>query len=127
MFAFIGKLWLSRIIEQEKASLQSKLTTLQANLNATTKKFEAELQRSVHIDKLQFDYEFKIYKEVWFALVELRIATMRLRPTFDQLDPLQSKENRIKERQDAFFKSLANYRDVVEKTNHSIRCKYITH
>lgn len=86
LFAFIGKLWLSRDIEREKYNLQKQMIQIQNELSATNKKLEAELQRSIHVDKIQFDYEFKIYQEVWSSLVSLRMVTMRLRPTIDEVE-----------------------------------------
>lgn len=118
LFGFIGKLWLLRIIEREKSELQNKLAKVQSNLDQATKKFEAELQRSVHVDKVQFEHEFAIYQGVWSALVELRMATMRLRPTLDSIDPNEqneSKEERMRRRLKAFGERFESYRDLIEK------------
>jgi hypothetical protein len=115
LFGFIGKIWLSRIIEKEKNKLQTKILKIQNDLSVTNRKLEAELQRSVHVDKTQFDHEFKIYKEVWAALVDLRTATQRLRPTLDYVDPKQPKEELMRERIAAFAEPFNGYLDIIEK------------
>lgn len=115
LFGFIGKLWLSRIVEKEKHELQKQVMIIQNDLSATNKKLEAELQRSIYVDKMQFEYEFQIYKEVWSSLVSLRMVTMRLRPTLDYIDPKQSNEDRQRERLQAFAGPFENYRDIIEK------------
>lgn len=115
LLGFIGKLWLSRIIEKEKATLQQKMAEIQADLNNTNKKLEAELERSVFIDKLQFEHEFSIYKEIWEALVNLRAATLMLRPTLDFVDPEQTREERIRNRLKAFAGPFETYRKLIEK------------
>ena len=115
LFAFIGKLWLSRIIEKDKHQLQKQILSINDELSTTSKKLEAELQRSIHIGKVQFEHEFSIYKEVWVTLIELRMATMRLRPALDHINPDQSEEERTKERLNAFYAPFQEFRNVIEK------------
>ncbi|MEV3817092.1 hypothetical protein RI537_13350 [Aeromonas salmonicida] len=109
LFGLIGKLWLARIVERYKSSLQEQLLEVQSKIEATNKKLEAKLQSEIYISQLQLEHEYKIYQEIWVLLVELKSATLRLRPTMDYVDPDQSQEERIRERLQVFsdrFKSV---------------------
>ncbi|GIA35922.1 hypothetical protein ACEO96_18790 [Vibrio anguillarum] len=117
LFGFIGKVWLAKIIENHKASLQQQLLELQAKVDATNKKLNAELQSATYISQIQLEHEYKIYQEIWALLVELKTATLTLRPIMDYVDPNQSQQDRIRERLQAFsekfnavFKALEHNR-----------------
>ncbi|PSV88396.1 hypothetical protein [Photobacterium iliopiscarium] len=98
LIIFIGKIWLAKIVESHKASLQKQLLDMQAEIETTNKKLDAELQSSTYISQIQLEHEYKIYQEIWILLVELKSATLRLRPIMDYVDPKQSEEERIRER-----------------------------
>lgn len=117
LFGFIGKIWLAKIVENHKASLQQQLLEVQAKVDATNKKLNAEFQSATYISQIQLEHEYKIYQEIWALLVELKTATLRLRPIMDYVDPNQSQEERIRERLQAFaekfnavFKALEHNR-----------------
>ncbi|WP_192022180.1 hypothetical protein [Shewanella sp. WPAGA9] len=130
LIGFIGKVWLSKIVENHKSSLQQQLLDMQANVDATNKKLDAELQSATYISRVQLEHEYKIYQEIWSLLVELKSATLRLRPLMDYVDPNQSQEERIRERLKVFaekfnavFKALEHNRpfyphDIYEVLDH---------
>ena len=98
LFAFISKVWISRIVDKNKFELQVELNNIQNELNLTNKKLDAELQNSIYISQIQLEHEYKIYQNVWALLIDLRNSTLRLRPMMDYVDPKKSKEEIIKER-----------------------------
>lgn len=111
--AFLGKIWIARIAnresqrrETEVAQLRSQLdrqsTELKAQLDRQGAELKAQLdvsvQRTVFVDKLQFEHEYSIYKQAWKRLFALQQTTLAIRPTFDRIDPNESKEERIRRR-----------------------------
>ena len=115
LFGVLGKIWVTRAIDKNRNNLESEILTMKDQLAVTNKKLDAEIDRSVHIDKKQFDHEFQIYKEVWACLVEVRAATLSLRPTLDYVDLEQSKEDRMKERLGELSLNFNEFVKLVEK------------
>ncbi|MGF1903403.1 MULTISPECIES: hypothetical protein [Aliivibrio] len=115
LFAFISKIWLSRIIEHNKNKLMLKLKKVEHELGIANKRLDAQLQHSVFVSQVQFDKEYRIYGEVWECLVELKIATGNLRPWMDKTDPQQSEKERILERYNAFITPFNNFSMALEK------------
>ncbi|WP_372177739.1 hypothetical protein ACCQ23_00660 [Xanthomonas axonopodis pv. phyllanthi] len=108
LFAFLGRVWLLRIVEKEKFELQRQL-------DETNRKLQAELDRDLHVSKTQFDAEFANYKSIWACLVDFRASTLQLRPMLDFIDPNESKEDRLKRRLTTFQSNFNTLRDQVEK------------
>ncbi|WP_158123487.1 hypothetical protein [Vibrio vulnificus] len=114
LFGFIGKIWLAKIVENHKASLQQQLLEVQTKVDATNNKLNAELQSATYISQIQLEHEYKIYQEIWALLVELKTATLRLRPLMDYVDPNQSQEERIRERLQDFAEKFNSVFKVLE-------------
>ncbi|HET7332234.1 hypothetical protein [Dyella sp.] len=108
LFAFLGRVWLLRIVEKEKFGLQRQL-------DETNRKLQAELDRDLHVSKIQFDAEFANYKSIWACLVDLRASTLQIRPMLDFVDPKESREDRLKHRLSAFGGKFNSLREQVEK------------
>ena len=51
---------------------------------------------------MTFEKEFEIHSEVWSKLVDLREATINLRPILDTIDPNEPEEERRKKRLQQF-------------------------
>ncbi|WP_148045461.1 hypothetical protein [Salinisphaera orenii] len=112
---FVGKIWLQRIVASETAQRNKQFAKLEQELESNNLRLKSLLDHKVHIYKAQFDKEFRIYEIVWDALVDLRAATLRLRPTIDCIDPNETEDERKKKRLADFSKPFTDYRDVVEK------------
>jgi len=117
--AFLGKIWINRIAnkesqqrEQRIAEVRSKLEQQNSELNA---RLDASIQRSVFVDKLQFEHEYSVYKQAWEALYELRKATLHLRPMMDWIVVGETDEERMTNRINAFVDPFNTYRDIIEK------------
>lgn len=108
LFAFVGKIWVSRIIERERSVLQHQL-------DETNKRLQFELDRDLHVGKAQFDLEISNYKAIWACLVDLRTATLAIRPVMDFHDPNESKEDRQKRRLLKAREALVSVQEQVEK------------
>ena len=91
LFSVLARIWVLRLVEREKFSLQRQL-------DETNRSLQAELDRKLHIGKTQFDREFSCYQSIWACLVDLRNSTLQIRPTLDFIDPDENKEQRRKRR-----------------------------
>lgn len=69
LIGLLGKLWVDRKLERERARYGEELARL-----------EAELAKKHTIHKLQFEKEFSIYLDLWKALVKLKDACASLMP-----------------------------------------------
>lgn len=101
LFIFFGKLQLERF---------------KKNLENTNTKLKAVCESSVHVTKSRFDKEFEIYQLLWESLVNLKFATLSLRPALDQ-KPAEKTEEEIKgERLKVFAE--ANNKFVIQMQNY---------
>ncbi len=71
--------------------------------------------RQSHIQSLAFEKEFSILSEVWGKLVDLRNATLGLRPVYDHINPDEAEEERKTKRLERFVDSYNTLISVVEK------------
>lgn len=113
LFTFISKIWLSRIIEKNKYELQVELKSVQNELDITNRKLDAEIQNSVYISQKQLEHEYVIYQNVWASLIELKNATMNLRPMMDYVDPIKTREEIIRERLSVFGEKFNKFAAVI--------------
>ncbi|MDP1864310.1 MAG: hypothetical protein Q8K52_10440 [Thiobacillus sp.] len=117
--AFLGRIWMTRIASREAATRDSKLAELKASFERQGTELKARLdiavQRTVFVDKLQFEHEYKIYQQAWEHLFALRHATLALRPILDTFDPAENGEDRMKRRMGAFAAPHNTYLEVVHK------------
>ncbi|EMC2458452.1 TPA: hypothetical protein ACMDQK_003592 [Vibrio cholerae] len=114
LFGLIGKLWLSVVIEKYKGSINKELSELKFELDKASKRYEAELSKVTYVSQVQFDHEYQIYSKVWSSLVELKVATEKLRPYMDYIDPNQTEEARKIERLKAFVKPYSEFSIMLE-------------
>ena len=113
LFTFISKIWLSRIVEKNKYELQVELKSVQYDLDVTNRKLDAEIQSSVYISQKQLEHEYDIYQNVWASLIELKNATMQLRPLMDYVDPKKTREEVIRERLQVFGEKYNQFAAVI--------------
>jgi len=93
----IGKLVVDRKLQEQKHKYDKQIEPL-----------KSELQRKNTIHKLQFEKEFKLYEELWKALVDVR-STAIITPTVDIMPKEQALHDVYKDRYesavDAFNKA----------------------
>ncbi|GJQ50485.1 MAG: hypothetical protein H3C64_05265 [Candidatus Kuenenia stuttgartiensis] len=68
---WLGKVWANRILEQDRLKYASGLEQIKNKLNS-------ERERSQFVFSLYFEGQFKIYNDLWAALVELQYGVERL-------------------------------------------------
>jgi hypothetical protein len=114
----LGKIWIDRIARREATIRDEKLAELKADLDRTTAQLQARLnvnvQRSVNVDKVQFEHEYATYRSVWECLFQLQIATLSLRPIMDRHDATETEEQRVQRRISEFVTPFNAYSKMVE-------------
>lgn len=118
LLAFLGKVWIDRIASREAERRDAKLAELRAQFEQRGNELKAQLdiavQRTVHVDKLQFEHEYEIYRNAWERLFALRQATMSLRPMMDQVHLNETKEERMRQRIGEFRVQHNLFLEIVE-------------
>ena len=111
----LGKIWVGRILNRENAAHEASLKDVQAQLDATNKHLQAELDKGIHIHKVQFEKEFQSYEELWSKLVELRKVALSLRPLMDTVDPKETEDQRKTKRLTRFGDAIGDFIDAANK------------
>ena len=101
--SWLGKVWASRILEQDKQkyareleslrrSFQHDLETLKAQLEATNRKLQGEVDRVVFVSRARFEAEFGALMRIWERIADVRsvLVTLEGRPRNDD-DPARVK------------------------------------
>jgi hypothetical protein len=99
----IGKFWMGRKLEQERAQYREKLANL-----------EAELAKKQTIHKLQFEKEFGIYEKLWVELVKLTDACALLDPGVELVHEDATFGHRAEEKAKAFWDSYKSVGELVK-------------
>ena len=77
--ALLGKIWANRISKKEDSKIQTELASLRA-----------DLERSLHVHRVQFEKEFQIYLELSDKMVAVREALFTinkaLQPVFENIE-----------------------------------------
>ena len=121
----LGKVWIERIAGRETQTREAALATLRADFEKQGGAFQAQLvvstQRTVLVDKVQFEHEYEIYRTAWASLVPLREAALGLRPTLDHVDPGEAEADRQMRRLQGFAACFNAFYELVEANKPSIR------
>ena len=116
---FIGILFLSSYFKKKGENLATKediseitdkVENVKTSYATSLEKFKSELTKQLYIHNLQYDSEYKIYLEIWEELIEVRNATLKMRPMFDTStgDKEGRKQERLKIFADCFNKFHLN-------------------
>jgi len=98
--SWLGKVWASRILEQDKAKYKIQVDTLLEDLRTKEKK-------ELFVHQLQFEKEFEIYKQLWEKVLVLGRAGTHFRSL--QMEALKP----VEERFDAFRNAYNSLNELV--------------
>jgi hypothetical protein len=105
--AWLGGLWAGRIARREAASLESQIAQLRDDIEREQKKLAGEIEKSIHVHRVQFEKEFAIYQEVMSSAEELRVAFFTLRRDLQPaLDRPEDREKYFTPLREAFTKKF---------------------
>lgn len=104
LLSWIAKLWLSSSLEK-----------IRAKNEAMGRELQAHLDKNLHVHKLQFEKELRIYEAIWAALVDVRSDVLQLRPKHDTVDENESEDERRRRRLSNATDSFNLFWDQVNK------------
>jgi hypothetical protein len=100
--------------KEDLEDLTRQVESVRHEFSAAVERLKAELDRAAHVSKAHFDTEFTIYREIWRELVDLRAATLSLRPVMDHIDPSETSEERKQKRGKRFNEAYMKFFSTVE-------------
>src|SRR5262245_26311166 len=96
--SWLGKVWANRILESDRRRYGEELERVRSELETSRRLLQAELDKAVHVHRVQFETEFRVLAEIWEKLAVLRSAMGGLRPIADIIDPDEDPDVRLKRR-----------------------------
>jgi hypothetical protein len=89
--SWLGKVWANRILQSDRRRYEEELERLRGDLN-----------KALHVRRIQFETEFKVLSDIWAKLSTLRSAMGALRPRMDIVDPNETSEETFRRRRARF-------------------------
>jgi hypothetical protein len=97
--AWLGKIWAGRILENDRQHYREELEGLKSSYEATNKSLQAELEKRIHVHRVQFEAEFRALSEIWAKITDLRSDMTSIRPlidvAFENEDPMEKYRRRL--------------------------------
>src|SRR5207245_10019928 len=93
--SWLGKVWASRILEADRLKYGRELERLRSDLEASRRVLQGELDKTIHVHRVQFETEFRVLSDIWAKLSVLRPKMGGLRPTTDISDPHEAANHRF--------------------------------
>ncbi len=112
--SYLGKVWANRILESDRARFTQEIEALKAQFEATNRKLQAQLDKRVHVSRIQFETEFQGLQKVWQAIANLRSAMSPVRPEITLSSPNEDYLTRFHENRDRFLMALSEFIKVVD-------------
>jgi hypothetical protein len=104
---------ISKYLEEKTKNLATKQDV--GEITAQIESIKTQYAKRSLVHKLSFEKEFEILSELWRALVELRGATLNLRPVFDHYDLKETEEERKQKRLSLFGEKFNTFAGIVDK------------
>jgi hypothetical protein len=93
--SWLGKVWANRILEQDRRRYAEELERVKTELERTSREWQAQLDKAVHVHRVQFETEFKALSDLWASLSRVRAAFGAVRP-IASIGPMEeTKEQKI--------------------------------
>ncbi|MCP3959878.1 MAG: hypothetical protein GY719_18695 [bacterium] len=102
--SWLGRVWASRILEQDRAKYQEEL-----------ERVRGDRERSVFVHRIQFEAEFRGYQEVWKTLSSIVAKTFAFRPLLDYAPKDKTREEVKKGRLEEFWSEYSSLQEVIRQ------------
>jgi len=79
-------------MQEDIADITRKVENIKQEFTTSVECLKADLDRTTHVSKQQFDVEFDIYRDIWEKLVSMRQRFFALNPFASELLPTQAAE-----------------------------------
>jgi hypothetical protein len=107
--SWLGKVWANRILEADRLKYGQELERLRGNLEAQCRVLQGELDKAIHVHRVQFETEFRALSDIWAKLSVLRSAMGELRPTMDIVDPDEEPQERLRRHFRMFQEAFSDF------------------
>jgi len=107
--SWLGKVWANRILESDRRKYSEELERVRSELEASRRMLQAELDKAIHVHRVQFETEFRALADIWTKLAVLRGAMANLRPTRDIRNPDEDPNERFKLRSAPFANAVHDF------------------
>lgn len=114
--SWLGKVWASRILENEKAEHSKDLEHYKRKLSEELDKVKFLNDKALYVSKTQYDNEYRIYLEIWSALNEAIIYSEMLYPIIEETPEDQEEKLKFKkEKYENFAEKYNVYSCLIDK------------
>jgi len=115
--SWVGRVWADRMLDQVRAKYARALEEIRlkytealaranGELEAANRKVQAELDRTIHVYRVQFEMEFQALTDIWKAVLTLRSQIADLRPSMDVRGSDEKMGSKLQERFTTFHEAL---------------------
>jgi len=87
---WLGKVWANRILEKEKSELAKEFEDYKTKMDVEVDRISKIRDKELYISKVQYDYEYKVYQEIWASMNDLVNNVV-------SLYPLNANQEKLKE------------------------------
>ena len=115
LFSYFQEKGKNLATKEDIEEITDKVERVRSQYTAGIEVLRSELVRQTHMHRLSFEKEFEILSELWAAVVDLRAATLAIRPILDFIPREKTEEQVKEERLERFNKSYAECYQVVAK------------
>ena len=112
--SWLGKVWANRILESDRRKYSEELERVRSELEASRRMLQAELDKAIHVHRVQFETEFRVLADIWAKLAVLRSAMGALRPTMDVVTPDEDPDERLNRRFVTFDRAFHDFMRAVD-------------
>ncbi|MCU8430612.1 hypothetical protein OC522_21035 [Vibrio vulnificus] len=91
--------------KEDIGDITQKIEDVKIDYATQLEKTKAALMSRISTHSYRFEKEYEVLSQLTECLVELRSATLQLRPIFDQIDPSESEDERKNKRLDRFYEA----------------------
>jgi hypothetical protein len=113
--AWLSRIWAEKILEKDRQHYREELERLKGTYEAANKSVQAELDKRVHVYRVQFETEFKALSEIWAKITDLRSDMGSIRPFIDHNVEGEDVVEKYRRRLLRFSKTLAELKTLVFK------------
>jgi hypothetical protein len=85
--SWLGRVWSTRIAAKDQRRLEGELAAVRAEYEQTSRRLQAELDRTLTVHRAQIEVEVSAYRDTWSHVAEARLAFGTVRPIADTLPP----------------------------------------
>ena len=100
---------------EDIADITRKVENIKQEFTKGVERLKADLDRTTHVSKQQFDVEFAIYRDIWEKLVTVRQRFFALNPYISELLPAQAGQERRQRRIEEFNSAYGDFISTVDR------------